>query len=263
MKLFAIFGKPVAHSRSPLMHNYVFKKLDLDACYTRVALEDGSLLREKFFSLKLSGANITVPYKEDAFRACDEVVGFAKEIGVVNTIINQNGRLIGYNTDADGFVDAISEFKDVKNILLLGAGGTTKALALKLKLEGFDVEVLNRSASKLEYFTNLHINSYDYTSFKIKRYDLIVNTTSAGLSDESLPAPKEILETILKKSNYVCDVIYGHLTPFLKLANSYNIPYKDGSHMLLAQGVLASELFTNREFSKSIIHTIMSKSFEF
>ncbi len=106
MHLFTIFGDPVSHSRSPLMHNHVFKTLSLDACYTRTHLGDGMKLRDVFFSKALSGANITVPHKEAAFAACDEIRGIANEIGAVNTIINENGRLIGYNTDADGFIAA-------------------------------------------------------------------------------------------------------------------------------------------------------------
>ncbi|MCK4874917.1 MAG: shikimate dehydrogenase, partial [Sulfurimonas sp.] len=148
-KLFAIFGDPVEHSRSPLMHNSVFKNLNYPACYTRVHLKDGSKLRETFLSLKLSGANITVPHKEAAYAACDEIRGFAKSVGVVNTIINENGKLIGYNTDADGFMYAIKEFGDIKKILVLGAGGTAKALASRFVQDNIDVTVLNRSASRL------------------------------------------------------------------------------------------------------------------
>jgi len=92
MKLFAIFGDPVAHSRSPLMHNHVFKSLGFKGCYTRIQLKDGSKLRETFFEFGLSGANITVPHKEAAFSACDEIRGFAKKIGVVNTIIYEDGK---------------------------------------------------------------------------------------------------------------------------------------------------------------------------
>ena len=77
-KLFSIFGDPVSHSRSPLMHNCVFKTLNYDAKYTRTHLKDGSKLRQTFLNLKLSGANFTVPLKEEAFKACDEVRGFAK-----------------------------------------------------------------------------------------------------------------------------------------------------------------------------------------
>ncbi|QOY52885.1 shikimate dehydrogenase [Candidatus Sulfurimonas baltica] len=262
MKLFAIFGDPVSHSRSPLMHNSVFKNLKYPACYTRVYLKDGSKLKETFIALKLSGANITVPHKEAAYEACDEVRGFAKTVGVVNTIINENGRLIGYNTDADGFMFAIKEFGDVKSVLILGAGGTAKALASRFAQDNIDVTVLNRSASRLEYFKDLVSTCSTWDDFELKNYDLVVNTTSAGLKDEELPAPKDIIEKVLNNTSFVADAIYGKLTPFLKLAHEKNIIYKDGADMLLGQGVLANELFVNSELKTEDIKTYMSKSFK-
>jgi len=262
MRLFAIFGDPVSHSRSPLMHNCVFKNLGFKACYTRMRLVDGSKLRDTFFSLKLSGANVTVPHKEAAYRACDEIRGFAKSVGVVNTIINEDGRLIGYNTDADGFMYAIEEFKDVKNILVIGAGGTARALSSRFKQDELHVDVLNRSEGRLEEFKSVVDNTYTWDSFKIKKYDLVVNTTSAGLSDENYPCPLEMLSSILDNTSYVADAIYGKLTPFLKLAQSKNITYKDGSDMLLGQGVLANELFVSGELKKEDILKYMKKSFE-
>jgi len=259
-KLFAIFGNPVSHSRSPLMHNMVFNKLNYGGCYTRILLEDGSKLRDTFLKLKLNGANITVPHKEEAYKACDEVRGFAKKIGVVNTIVLENGKLIGYNTDADGFLYAINEFKNIKNILIIGAGGTAKALAQKFLEENLHVEILNRSLNNLSYFKTLNIPSYTWENFELKSYDLVVNTTSAGLKDENLPAPKDLLNTILNNTTYVADAIYGKLTPFLKEAKNKNLPFKDGADMLLGQGVLANELFTN--LNKEDIQKYMSKSFE-
>ena len=89
MKLFSIFGNPVSHSRSPLMHNSVFKALKYDACYTRTYLEDGSKLKETFFALGLKGINITVPHKEHAYTACDVLDPFAKKVGAVNTIVEK------------------------------------------------------------------------------------------------------------------------------------------------------------------------------
>ena len=262
-QLFAIFGNPVKHSRSPLMHNHVFKKLNYNACYTRIHLEDGEKLKETFFSQKLSGANVTVPHKEAAFRACDEVRGFAKEIGVVNTLINENGRLIGYNTDADGFLFSIEAFKDIRLILIIGAGGTAKALAKKFKLEGFEVSVLNRSEGNLEYFKTSGFTTYTWDTCPVQSYDLIINTTSAGLSDENYPAPVELLQALLQKSSYAADAIYGKLTPFLKLCDEMNITYKDGADMLLGQGVLANNHFTQEKFSLSEIQETMRESFSF
>jgi shikimate dehydrogenase len=262
MKLFAIFGDPVAHSRSPLMHNSVFKHLNYKACYTRVHLEDGSKLKETFFSLKLSGANVTVPHKEAAYEACDEVRGFAKKVGVVNTLINEDGRLIGYNTDADGFIFAIKEFGDMKNILILGAGGTAKALASKFIDSGIKVSVINRSDSRLSYFKKLGCECFSWDDFEIKKYDLVVNTTSAGLKDEELPAPLALIKQMLDNTSFVAEAIYGKITPFLKLAKEKNITCKDGADMLLAQGILANELFVNHKLKSDDIKQYMKKSFE-
>jgi len=262
VKLFAIFGDPVAHSRSPLMHNSVFKNLHYKACYTRVHLKDGSKLRDTFFSLGLSGANVTVPHKEEAYRSCDEVRGFAKKVGVVNTLVNENGKLIGYNTDADGFMYAIKEFGDVKNILVIGAGGTSKALTSRFLQENIKVTVLNRSETRLSYFKELGCICHTWDSFELNKYDLVVNTTSAGLKDEELPAPKEMINKILDNTNFVADAIYGKLTPFLSLAKEKNITFKDGSDMLLGQGVLANELFVQSKLKKEDISYYMAKSFE-
>ena len=261
--LFAIFGNPVKHSRSPLMHNHVFKRLHFKACYTRIHLEDGSKLKETFFAQRLEGANVTVPHKEAAFKACDEVRGFAKEIGVVNTLINENGKLIGYNTDADGFLFAVEPFKGIKNILIIGAGGTAKALSRKFQLEGFSVEVLNRSQGNLSYFKEAGFETYTWETCPLHTYDLIVNTTSAGLSDENYPAPVELLRALLEKSSYAADAIYGKVTPFLKLCNELDITYKDGADMLLGQGVLANNYFTKGQFELEDIQKVMQESFKY
>ena len=261
MQLFSIFGDPVSHSRSPLMHNCVFKNLDYKACYTRTHLLDGSKLKETFFTLELSGANVTVPHKEAAFNACDEVRGFAQKVGVVNTLINENGKLIGYNTDADGFMLSIEEFSNIKNVLILGAGGTAKALAQRFLDESFTVYVLNRSSGRLEFFSKIGCQTFTWESFTIKKFDLVVNTTSAGLSDNNLPAPNEMIENILENTHYVADAIYGKLTPFLQQAKQKQLPYKDGADMLLGQGVLANELFTNHSLKKEDIKKQMQKSF--
>lgn len=263
MKLFTIFGDPVSHSKSPLMHNSVFTNLHYDACYTRTLLKDGSKLKETFFNLGLSGANVTIPHKEVAFEACDEVRGFAKQVGVVNTLINENGRLIGYNTDADGFMFSIKEFKGIKKVLILGAGGTAKALTMRFLQESLHVTVLNRSKQRLSFFKEFGCEVFDWDSFTIDNYDLVVNTTSAGLSDEALPAPERLINQILTHTRYVADAIYGKLTPFLQIAQKYDIPFKDGADMLLGQGVLANELFTCNELSTKDIIQQMQKVFAY
>lgn len=263
--LFAIFGNPVSHSKSPLMHNLSFQGLGFDGCYTRYLLEDGSKLKETFFSLGLKGINITVPHKEYAYSACDELDPFAKKVGAVNTIVEKKGKLYGYNTDAPGFLKAISEFKEIKKVLFLGAGGTAKSTSVILKEAGYAVTVINRSEGRLAYFKNGGFETYTFEDFlshtSSNSYDLIINMTSAGLEDDSLPAPKEILDKVIPTAKACVDVIYGKETPFLKLAKSYDKPTKDGSDMLLYQGIIAFEYFTDHNYTFNEIKTHMQKAF--
>ena len=262
-QLFTIFGNPVSHSKSPLMHNLTFQGLGYDATYIRYRLEDGTHLRNKFFELNIKGANITVPHKEAAFNACDELDTFAKKVGSVNTIINKEGKLYGYNTDAPGFLKAISEFKNINTVLFLGAGGTAKSTAVILKDAGYSVSILNRSVKRLAYFQEKGFATYTFENFdkKNKNYDLVVNMTSAGLEDESFPCPIEILEHVVPNAKACVDVIYGKETPFLKFVKAQNTPTKDGSDMLLYQGIIASEYFCETKYSFEEIKKYMKKAF--
>ena len=261
-KLFTIFGNPVSHSKSPLMHNLSFKGLNYDGCYIRYKLEDGTQLKNKFLELNITGANITVPHKEHAFNACDELDEFAQKVGAVNTIVNRDGKLYGYNTDAPGFLKAISEFKNIKKVLFLGAGGTAQSTSVVLRDAGYEVTIINRSAGRLERYIKEEFSTFTFESFVYNEsYDLVVNMTSAGLEDDSLPCPIEILKQVLPSAKACVDVIYGQETPFLKLAKEYNKPTKDGSDMLLYQGVIAFQYFTNNQFSFEEIKDKMQKAF--
>jgi shikimate dehydrogenase len=260
-ELFAIFGNPVSHSRSPLMHNYTFQALDYPGCYGRYLLEEGERLREAFLGLGLSGVNVTVPHKEHAFAACDELDAFARQVGAVNTIVLREGKLHGYNTDAPGFLRVVREFGGGRRVLFLGAGGTAASSAVILKEAGYEVTILNRSAGRLEPFKAQGLAAYTWEEFSPGAYDLIVNMSSAGLQDESLPAPREILEPLLRHASGALDVIYGKETPFLRLAKKLGVRCKDGSAMLLYQGVIAFDYFTRGRFEYEEIEAAMRESF--
>ena len=267
-ELFAIFGNPVSHSKSPLMHNLAFGGLGYDACYTRYLLENGDKLKETFFSLGLKGVNVTVPHKEAAFNACDVLDPFAQKIGVVNTIVEREGKLYGYNTDAPGFLKAISEFKEVETVLFLGAGGTAQSTSSILRDEGYDVTLLNRSEGRLEKYKEDGFQTYTFETFPLDssvsiQFDLVINMTSAGLEDDNLPAPKEILDSVISQAKACVDVIYGKETPFLQLSKRYNKPTKDGSDMLLYQGIIAFEYFSNHRYTFEDIKPHMQKAFDF
>ena len=243
-KIFIIFGNPVAHSKSPLMHNCFFEKMGFNHCYGRYLLENGSEIIDKFKSLKINGANVTVPHKEWAYKLADEVRGVAKEMGAVNTLILENEKVIGYNTDGPGFMEVIKEF-DYKNPLIIGAGGTARAISYLLK-----ADIVNRSDGRLEFFKEKGFNTYTWDNFEYKNYDLIINTTSAGLKDDSLPMPKQMLENVFQNAKYAVDVVYGKETPFLKKAKEYNLVLRDGLYLLVYQGILAMELFLGEKLNK-------------
>jgi len=244
------------------MHNLTFKGLGIEGCYGRYLLEDGTALRETFFSLGLKGANITVPHKEHAYHACDVLDPFAQKVGAVNTIVRHEGKLHGYNTDAPGFLRAIGEFEGGK-VLFLGAGGTAQATAAILSDEGYEVTILNRSAGRLEKFREQGFVCHTFETFEPQAFDLVINMTSAGLEEDVLPAPLEILESVIPQTKACVDVIYGKETPFLKLAKKYGKPTKDGADMLLYQGVIAFGYFTDNTYTFDEILPYMKKAFDF
>ncbi len=256
-ELFALFGNPVYHSKSPLMHNLAFQTLGYPGCYTRWLLEDGEKLRDTFLDLGFKGINITVPHKEAAMRAADVVEPFAAEVHAVNTLVLIEGKLYGYNTDAPGFYRALKTLGPVRNVLIMGAGGTARALSLYLRSQGIDVEVVNRSAPRLEWFKNEGFICHTWESFEAHGHDAIINATSAGLIDDSLPMPKTLLDAALSKAKYAVDVIYGRETPFLKEAKRLGLPYFDGSEMLLQQGIIAFDYFTDHRYTLDKIEVAM------
>ena len=264
MQNFTIFGNPVEHSKSPQMHNAGFKNINFDGNYTKTLLEDGNTIKEVFLSQNTKGANITVPHKEFAYKNADIIDELAIKIGAVNTYINENGKIKAYNTDAPGFYKAIEEFNPLNTVLLLGAGGTAKAIAVILRENNIDVTILNRSNNSKDFFINIGCKFYNWDDMQLKyntkniifNYDLIVNSTSAGLKDDNHPAPLELLKPLIKNSKYAFDCIYGKLTPFLQIAKEYNKQYKDGEDMLLYQGVIAFELFTNTKANSKLIEAM-------
>jgi len=250
----------VAHSISPLLHNNTIQNLKLDACYIRTFLENGEDIIRKFNQLKLDGANVTVPHKENAYLLCDEARGISKDIGAVNTLVKEEEKIIGYNTDAPGFFEAIKSFKNVKSALILGAGGTAKAIAFILRKNGIVPIILNRSSERLIFFKENNFKSFSWDDFTKERYDLVINTTSAGLKDENLPLEKNLLNNIMQSSNYAFDVIYGKSTPFIKLAHNNKLLSKDGSQMLINQAVFAFNLFYQNKFNPKVIESYMKKA---
>ncbi|MCR2122632.1 shikimate dehydrogenase [Campylobacter upsaliensis] len=239
MKFFCVIGDPISHSKSPRIHNNAIKLLGLNGIYTRFHLKDKEKLKESLFKLELNGANITLPFKEEALKIADFKDYLAEQIGSANTLILKENQIYAYNTDAPGFLKAIEEFKDVKKALILGAGGTARAIAYALKQKNITSLIANRSEKNFAHFKDF--NCVLYEDLKDFNFDLIINSTSAGLSDACLPCDVNLLKKIQTK--YAFEVIYGKKTPFIKFYEEKHIKHKDGLDMLLWQGVFAFELF--------------------
>lgn len=247
LRFFAVFGNPISHSKSPLLHNICFQRLQnqlsFSGIYSKILLQNDTKLRNVFMDFNLSGANITLPFKEAAFHQCDEAVGIARDIKACNAWILESGKILGYNTDAEGFFECVKN-ANIKTALLLGAGGSARAVANILLKNNIKLSVINRSADKLSYFEAIGAEvgvSYEFKA--TKNYDLVINSTSAGLNDEALPLDSSILKEVFAESKLAFDLIYGKQTPFLKLAKSLNVPYADGRDMLINQAVLAFMYF--------------------
>ena len=237
MNFFSVIGNPIKHSLSPLIHNTANIVLNLDASYGRILLDKKEDLENVFLDFYLSGANITLPFKEKAFEIANEVRGIAKDIKALNTLVLDSNSLIGYNTDAMGFYKTL-ESKQFKNALILGAGGSAKAVAFILKQKGVNVSILNRSDRKSEFSEfNFFLDSRE-----IENTDLIINATSASLKNE-LPLEINELNRLFKNASLTYDLMYGITSPFLELAKDNNLAIKDGLDMLIFQAVFSFILF--------------------
>lgn len=249
VRLYVVFGNPINHSKSPFLHNFVFERLKIDARYVRFCLEDTRDFREIFFDYGFSGANITVPFKEKLLESCDEVNGIATKIGAINTIIRKDSKLFGYNTDAIGFYKSLLDSASIaiKNALIIGAGGSARAIAFILREHNIDVKIINRSKNRLDFFQKNGFECETFSDFSKcnnMAFDVIINATSSSISDE-LPLDSAILGHCFDSANIAIDLMYGKKCRFLELAKSHKIITLDGTKMLLYQAIEASNLFLN------------------
>ncbi|MDO9287231.1 MAG: shikimate dehydrogenase [Thermodesulfovibrionales bacterium] len=249
-KVLGLLGFPVEHSLSPAMHNTAFEKLGLDCCYVTFSVKP-EFLRDAVKSIKalnLAGVNVTVPHKERVIPFLDEVDKEASFIGAVNTIVNDNGRLTGYNTDGRGFMRSLSEAKisvNKKNVLVIGAGGASRAIGYYLcqnASELFLYDIDKKKAGKLISDLNKIRGNVSFFSSQPEDMDIIINATPLGLKKND-PLPIDV--KLLKPKHVVCDLIYKK-TPLLEKASKKGCKTLNGLGMLLWQGVFAFELWTGR-----------------
>jgi shikimate dehydrogenase len=267
--LYGIFGYPIGHSLSPLMHNTAFTHYGLDAVYLPFAVPPAHLemALKSIVALHMGGVNVTIPHKQAVMAWMDDLSPEARLIGAVNTIHLRDGRLHGYNTDGIGFLRALGEVgSDVagRTVMLLGAGGAARAIAVQLCLSGIRrLYLANRTLARAEdlaAFLQQNVPHADISvvtlgEASLAAYlpdtDIVVNATSIGMHphDPMLLPPHE-----LGPRHLVCDIVYRPLhTPLLRAAQRQGARTVDGLGMLLHQGAKAFEIWTEHTFPLALI----------
>jgi shikimate dehydrogenase len=269
-KLVGVFGWPVTHTASPAMHNAAFEALRMNWAYLAFPVHPQSLRSALHGArdLGLAGINLTVPHKILGLDIVDEVDSQARRLGAVNTICIENNQMRGFNTDGYGFAKAIKEEFNLslrgKRVLVLGAGGAGRAIAIQCALDGAaKVFVANRTPSKIEPIardvsaTKTSFQALELKSAEVARnigdVDLLVNATTVGLAPKTEAAPAEAeslgLDSSLFSSRlFVYDAIYQPAeTALLRVAAEAGAKVANGLGMLLHQGARSFELWTKRK----------------
>ena len=281
-RLAGVIANPIKHSLSPMIHNKAYEVKEIDAVYLafEVEKEQFNQALSSVLTLDMLGVNISMPYKKLAFDACDEVSKEAELIGVVNTVIPQNGKLFGFNTDGIGFVESLkSQQVSVadKKIMILGAGGAAKAVLCQCALEkAKEINVFKRNnatyqqvARELEEIakqTGTLIRLFDYKDDKamnelMKTSDIIINGTQIGMGeDKSLPVAS-MCE--VNSTHVLVDLIYHPLeTEFLKQGKQTGALTINGLGMLVHQAAHAFKLMTKKEMPVTAIEEMLTEQWQ-
>jgi shikimate dehydrogenase len=252
-KLLGIFGNPVEHSLSPIMHNAWFAEYKLNYLYLAFNVLPKNLKSavDSIRVLNVLGVNVTVPHKVEVMKYIDIIDAAAKSIGSVNTIVNKNNKLYGYNTDWQGFITDL-KFKKVdlknKKVLVIGAGGASKAILYALtKLKAKKIFLTSRTFNKAKLiakkYKNISVMDINEISVNfLEHIDCLVNCSTCGMKKED-KLPFKIKN--FNKSIIFYDIIYNKETPFKKFAVKNKIKYFSGEGMLIYQGAVSFEKWTN------------------
>ena len=264
-RMAAVIAKPIRHSISPFIHNHAYQLTATNAVYLawEVAEEQVEQSLQQLRVLDMLGANISMPYKKKVLPYLDQVDESAQLIGSVNTIVQKDGCLTGYNTDGLGFLKSLPKTFSIKDkkLVLLGAGGAATAIILEAIRQGVaEIHLFVRPESlakyqaiysplseALSFSIVLHdLSRRDQVNAMMVGADLLINATGLGMDGVSLPVPKEFT---FPKGCLVADLAYFPAkTPFLQLAEKQEVQTVNGLGMLFHQAALAFELMTEKTF---------------
>ena len=261
-KFAGIIGYPLSHTLSPSMHNFIYQKLGIDVEYKKWEISPNNLKShiEKINNENFIGANITVPYKEKIVSLLDEIRNEAKFTGAVNTIVKNNNKLIGYNTDVYGIEQTLDiKLKNdvINNAVIFGAGGAAKAALFVLLQRGLNnLTIVNRTKSNaLKMISKFNNVNYDQTIITLNEKsqiksaclsaDLIINTTILGMKGSGYEDISPIDSTFIDSNSVIFDMVYNPTkTQLIKIALERNANIIEGLNMLVYQAIKSIELWT-------------------
>ncbi len=266
-QLYGIIGNPVRHSLSPIIHNGVFRRTGLNAVFLAFEVKDLREAIDGIRGLGIRGVSVTIPFKTEVIPFLDEVEAVAMKVNAVNTIVNAGERLVGYNTDWCGALEALEEKVELKGkrVVLLGAGGAARAIGFALKRRDCEVIISNRTTDRGAVLAKeLMCIHQPLSSIEGLKADVIINATSVGMHpyDEESPLPKRAL----KEGMTVMDIVYSPLqTKLLREAEETGCLTINGLEMLSRQGAAQLEIWTGKrpeagEIKKDLYRALMKKT---
>ncbi|KAJ6853982.1 bifunctional 3-dehydroquinate dehydratase/shikimate dehydrogenase, chloroplastic-like isoform X1 [Iris pallida] len=278
-RVYGLIGKPVSHSKSPILHNAVFKSLGLDAVYVPFLVDDLANFLNTYSSPDFAGFSITMPHKETAITCCHDVDPIAKSIGAVNTITKRqtDGKLVGYNTDYTGAISAIEDgIRGLEGngetvnplggrvFVVIGAGGAGKALAVGAKHKGAKVVVANRTYDRAREVAELvggqALTLADLENYQAAEGAVLANTTSVGMYPNIHDSPLSSKKA-LSSYSVVFDAIYNpKVTRLMREAAECGATLVSGSEMFVRQAMGQFELFTGSPAPADLMRDIAMKT---
>lgn len=258
-RLYCVFGNPVRHSKGPVIHNAAFKNKGINAVYLAFEVQDAAGAVQAVRTLDIQGASVTIPFKESIMKHLDWIDPTARAIGAVNTIVNENGILKGYNTDCQAAVAPLVPFGvSGKTVCIVGAGGAARAVAHGVAAQNGNIIITNRTEQKgkalAETVNARFIPANEMANIQA---DVVINTTSIGMvpKENGISFPPEALTSDM----VVMDVVYTPLrTRLLDAAEQKGCTTIDGLSMFIAQATAQFELWTDMTPDTDLMRNIIS-----
>ncbi len=270
--VYAVIGNPIAHSKSPLIHEVFAKQTQQAIHYGRIfsELDEFKKMSQEFFEHGGKGLNVTIPFKLQAYELAQHKTPRAQSAQAANMLWVKNGLLWCDNSDGEGLTRDLRRLLKQQDaalngakVLILGAGGAAQGVIEPLMNTGVaSITVFNRTHEKAEALikqftglasaTKVNLKAVPLTEFKNGSYDLIVNATATGLSNES-PIAKDVLRAIIHPATLAYDMVYGKETSFMQDAKALGIQAEDGLGMLVEQAALAFETWRQLDLEKTAL----------